>query len=69
LFVLDQPAADENTGGHGGYEGVEITGDGTQAEISMRGASTTGTARSITEMEANVSMEVAASDAAITPEG
>jgi hypothetical protein len=68
LFVLVQLEADENIRGRGGYEGVEITGDGVQAEISVRGTSATGTAGNNAEMETNVSMEVPATDVAIDPE-
>jgi hypothetical protein len=66
--VLDQPEADEGIGGGDGYEGVEVTSDGAQAEVSVRGASTTGMARDNTEVEANVSMKAPMTDVATAPE-
>jgi hypothetical protein len=68
MFVLDQPEVDENTGGGDGDEGVDITSDGVQVEISVRGASFIGTAGNDAETEANASTEVPAADAAIAIE-
>jgi hypothetical protein len=68
MFVLDQLEVDENTRGGDGDEGVDITNDGVQVEISARGASFIGTAGNDAETEVNASTEVPAADAAIALE-
>jgi hypothetical protein len=63
-----QPKADENTRGGDADEGVDITGDGAQAEVSAREASAARTAGNDAGTEVNASMEVPTPDATIALE-
>jgi hypothetical protein len=63
-----QPGVDEGIGGEHANESVEADRDGTRPETSVQGASVTETAGDDTEVEAIVSAEALATDAAVAPE-
>jgi hypothetical protein len=68
LFVLVQLEADEGIGGDRTDEGIEAGGDGARTETSTWGSSMAEIAGDDIEMDANVSVEALAIDAAIAPE-
>jgi hypothetical protein len=68
LSVLMQPGADEGIRGERTNEGDELGGDSAWAETTARRASTAKTAGDEIEVEANVSAEALAIDAATAPE-
>jgi hypothetical protein len=63
-----QPGVDEGIGGEHANESVEADRDGTRPETSVQGASVTETPGDDTEVEAIVSAEALATDAAVAPE-